>query len=161
MADQGGGLIVVAGPIYTGAAINGWTQNRAMTPIRNLYPVEFPRRMSSAESGVYSTAEPWPLDFTREGLEADFLMLGDSATAGTSLGGISRRLSAIVPCAKQNPARRFMRDFPIPARPRAAISRYIWPDNFTAREECFTWAAAKCGGSARSTNHISNNFTQS
>jgi hypothetical protein len=81
VADQGGGLILVAGPIYTTAAINGWTQNRAMTPIRNLYPVEFPRRLSSAESGGYSTSEPWPLDFTREGLEADFLMLGDSATA--------------------------------------------------------------------------------
>jgi hypothetical protein len=73
---------VVAGPIYTGASINGWIQNKAMTPIRNLYPVEFPRRLSSAESGVYSTTEPWPLDFTREGLEADFLMLGDSGAAG-------------------------------------------------------------------------------
>jgi hypothetical protein len=82
VADQGGGLIVVAGPIYTGASINGWIQNKAMTPIRNLYPVEFPRRLSSAESGVYSTTEPWPLDFTREGLEADFLMLGDSGAAG-------------------------------------------------------------------------------
>jgi len=81
VADQGGGLIAVAGPIYTGAVINGWTQNRAMAPIRNLYPVEFPRRFSSAESGVYSTPEPWPLEFTREGLEADFLMLGDPAAA--------------------------------------------------------------------------------
>ncbi len=82
VADQGGGLILVAGPIYTAAAINGWTQNRTMAPIRNLYPVEFPRRLTSAESGAYATSDPWPLDFTREGLEADFLMLGDSATAG-------------------------------------------------------------------------------
>ncbi len=82
VADQGGGLILVAGPIYTAAAINGWTQNPAMGPIRNLYPVEFPRRLTSAESGAYATPDPWPLDFTREGLEADFLMLGDSATAG-------------------------------------------------------------------------------
>jgi hypothetical protein len=82
VADQGGGLILVAGPIYTAAAINGWTQNRAMGPIRNLYPVEFPRRLTSAESGAYATPDPWPLEFTREGLEADFLMLGDSATAG-------------------------------------------------------------------------------
>ena len=82
VADQGGGLILVAGPIYTAAAINGWAQNRNMAPIRNLYPVEFPRRMTSAESGGYATSEPWPLDFTREGLEADFLMLGDSAAPG-------------------------------------------------------------------------------
>ncbi len=82
VADQGGGLILVAGPIYTAAAINGWTQNRNMTPIRNLYPVEFPRRLTSAESGGYATSEAWPLDFTREGLEADFLMLGDSSAPG-------------------------------------------------------------------------------
>ena len=81
VADQGGGLIAVAGPIHTAAAINGWTQNRVMAPIRNLYPVEFFRRLSSAESGVYSTSDPWPLEFTREGIEADFLSLGDSASA--------------------------------------------------------------------------------
>lgn len=82
VADQGGGLITLAGPIYTGAAINGWVQNRSMTPIKNLYPVEFPRRISSAENGAYSLSEPAPLEFTREGLEAEFLMLGDSAAAG-------------------------------------------------------------------------------
>jgi hypothetical protein len=82
VADQGGGLILVAGPIYTATAVSGWTQNRKMTPIRNLYPVEFPRRLTSAESGGYATSEAWPLDFTREGLEADFLALGDSSAAG-------------------------------------------------------------------------------
>jgi hypothetical protein len=70
----------VAGPVYAGAGIDSWVQNKAMTPVRNLYPVEFPRRVSSAESGVYSSPDPWPLDFTREGLEADFLALGDSGT---------------------------------------------------------------------------------
>ena len=82
VADQGGGLILVAGPLYTGRSIDSWTQNQAMTPIRNLYPVEFPRRLSAAESGTYASADPWPLEFTREGLEADFLWLGDSAATG-------------------------------------------------------------------------------
>ncbi len=82
VADQGGGLIVVAGPIHSGKAINNWTQTQTLTPIRNLYPVEFPRRLFVAESGMYSSPDAWPLDFTREGLVADFLWLGDSAAAG-------------------------------------------------------------------------------
>ncbi len=53
-----------------------------MTPIRNLYPVEFPSRLTSMENNMYASKEPWPLEFTREGLEADFLWLGDTATAG-------------------------------------------------------------------------------
>jgi hypothetical protein len=82
VADQGGGLIVVAGPINAGAGISSWVQNRAMATIRNLYPVEFPRRISAAESGAYFSPDPCPLELTREGLEADFLSLGDSAGRG-------------------------------------------------------------------------------
>ena len=47
VAEQGGGLIVVAGPVNAGKAVGGWTQEAAMKPIRNLYPVEFPRRLSA------------------------------------------------------------------------------------------------------------------
>ncbi len=82
VADQGGGLIVVAGAVYAGKGIGGWTDNAAMTPIRNLYPVEFLSRLASMENNMYASKEPWPLEFTREGLEADFLWLGDTATAG-------------------------------------------------------------------------------
>ena len=82
VADQGGGLIVVAGGVYAGKGIGGWTENVAMTPIRGLYPVEFPSRLASMENNMYASKEPWPLEFTREGLEADFLWLGDTATAG-------------------------------------------------------------------------------
>ena len=53
-----------------------------MMPIRNLYPVEFPSRLASMENNMYASKEPWPLELTREGLEADFLWLGDTATAG-------------------------------------------------------------------------------
>ena len=35
---QGGGLIVVAGPVYAGKGINSWLQDPAMAKIRNLYP---------------------------------------------------------------------------------------------------------------------------
>ncbi|MBN2579682.1 MAG: VWA domain-containing protein [Pirellulales bacterium] len=81
VAEQGGGLIVIPGPIHTGGSIGGWTQNPALRAIRNLYPVEFPRRLSILESPSTAADDPYPLDFTREGQEADFLWLGDSASA--------------------------------------------------------------------------------
>jgi hypothetical protein len=78
---QGGGLAAIAGPVYAGKGINSWLQDPAMAKVRNLYPVEFLRQFSSAENFTDSAREPWPLDFTREGLQADFLWLGDGVSA--------------------------------------------------------------------------------
>jgi len=76
VADQAGGLIVVAGPIYT----DRWVQadTPAMDKIRDLYPVEFNSRFLSLEDARYGSTEPWPIDFTREGLESQFLWLDDA-----------------------------------------------------------------------------------
>jgi hypothetical protein len=79
---QGGGLIVVAGPVNAGKGVNSWIQDPAMAKIRNLYPVEFPRQFSALENFTYAAEEPWPLEFTREGLQADFLWLGEDVAAG-------------------------------------------------------------------------------
>jgi hypothetical protein len=81
VAEQGGGLIVVAGPVYTGKAVNGWVQDPAMAKVRALYPVEFQRSLSPVESNMYVAEEPWSIDFSREGLEADFLSLAESLPA--------------------------------------------------------------------------------
>jgi len=82
VAEQGGGLIVVAGPVFCGQALGGWIEDPDMAKIRALYPVEFRGQMSALDEGLYTTEEPWQLDFTREGLEAEYLWLEDSATAG-------------------------------------------------------------------------------
>ncbi|MEN6448994.1 MAG: hypothetical protein ABFC96_00755 [Thermoguttaceae bacterium] len=81
VAEQGGGLIVVAGPVNSCKSVGGWLSDPAMAPIRNLYPVDFPGRLAVTESSVYATREPWPLEFTREGSQSDFLWLADSAVA--------------------------------------------------------------------------------
>jgi hypothetical protein len=47
--------------------------------IRALYPVEFQRRLSLLDDGLFGSKQPWKIEFTREGLEADFLWLGDTA----------------------------------------------------------------------------------
>ena len=81
VAEQGGGLIVLPGPVYAGQAINGWIQDPAMAKVRALYPVEFHRRVSVTDAGAYGSKDPWPLDFTREGREAECLWLADDEAA--------------------------------------------------------------------------------
>ncbi len=81
VGEQGGGLIVEAGPVDACRGAGGWVQDPNLTAIRNLYPVEFLGRMAATENNMVSSREPWPLDFSREGQEADFLGLADTATA--------------------------------------------------------------------------------
>jgi hypothetical protein len=83
VGEQGGGLIVVAGPVDACKGPDSWVQSPDMNLIRNLYPVEFFGRMATTESNMYMSREPWPLDFTREGMEADFLWLTDSAVSSS------------------------------------------------------------------------------
>jgi len=81
VGEQGGGLILVAGPIHCGQTVRGWQQNPAMDKIRALYPVEFQRRATATESETYFSKDPSPLDFTREGREAEFLWIADTDSA--------------------------------------------------------------------------------
>ncbi|HWA98717.1 MAG TPA: hypothetical protein VG713_09505, partial [Pirellulales bacterium] len=80
VAQQAGGLVLVAGPVF----MDAWLQAPGMEKVRALYPVEFNRRFAVVEDARFGAKQPWPLDFSREGLEAAFLWLGDTATA--SLG---------------------------------------------------------------------------
>lgn len=79
VATQGGGMVVSAGPVCAGKSIGGWTQDPAMSAVRALYPVEFERSIAVMDASGYQAKEPWPLDFTREGLESEYLWLEDTA----------------------------------------------------------------------------------
>jgi hypothetical protein len=81
VAEQGGGLIVTAGPVHAGQAVGGWVAQPALAKIRALYPVELHRRPSVIDAEAHAASDPWPLAFTREGLEAEFLWLADTETA--------------------------------------------------------------------------------
>ncbi|MEE9603185.1 MAG: hypothetical protein V3V75_07765 [Thermoguttaceae bacterium] len=96
VAEQGGGMIVIPGPVFAGSidpvgrdtdggVISSWIQDSSMESIRALYPIVFDRRFSDYRPGMYDSKEPWPLRFTREGLEAEFLWLDDSATASRQI----------------------------------------------------------------------------
>ena len=81
VGQQGGGLIVIAGPVNAGQMVGGWVQDPARTKIRALYPVEFQRFGSIMESGGYGSRDPSRLEFTREYHEAPFLWLDDGDEA--------------------------------------------------------------------------------
>jgi len=81
VAEESGGMIVVAGPVHT----LRWVQNPELAKIRALYPVEFQRRLTLLDDGLYGSKVPWPIDFSREGTESDFLWLADTASESLSL----------------------------------------------------------------------------
>jgi hypothetical protein len=76
VAEEAGGLILIAGPVYT----DDWAQDRQLSKIRSLYPVEFNRLLIQAKDAKYGSETPGPIEFTREGQEAEFLWLGQSAS---------------------------------------------------------------------------------
>jgi len=74
IAEQAGGLILVAGPIHTDV----WSRSERCRKIRDVLPVEFRRRLASLRDAAYGSTSPMPLKFTREGSAAEFLWLADS-----------------------------------------------------------------------------------
>lgn len=76
VSEQAGGLIVIAGPIYADEL-----QAATMAKVRDLYPVVFPKRLASINDGRYGSKEAWPIEFTRDGKDAEFLMIEDSPPA--------------------------------------------------------------------------------
>jgi hypothetical protein len=81
VAEQAGGLIVVAGPVFTPqwAGLRHGRDPRIDT-IKTLYPVIFFSQGSPNLSlGRFGGEAAWPLNFTRDGLDAEFLWLADDA----------------------------------------------------------------------------------
>lgn len=82
VADKAGGLIVVAGPVHTPQWSSAPRGDSRWDTIRNLYPVVlYSSGAASLGLGRFGGENAWPLQFTREGLEAEFLWLEDGAVA--------------------------------------------------------------------------------
>ncbi len=81
VGEKAGGLILVAGPVYTPE----WTalaeSRSGDNLLRALYPVAFYQRTGSLLSrGSYVATKPWPIELTEDGQMARFLWLGDTAS---------------------------------------------------------------------------------
>ena len=81
VSEKAGGLVVVAGPVYTPE----WTRDVRRSPklkvIQSLYPVVFYTRGSATlDVGRFGGDQAWPLEFTRDGYSSEFLWLEDDAS---------------------------------------------------------------------------------
>lgn len=81
VAEEAGGLIVVAGPVFTPQ----WSARRpgdvVADTVKGLYPVVFYYQGAATLSlGRFGGDKAWPLQFSRDGLDAEYLWLADSAT---------------------------------------------------------------------------------
>lgn len=80
VAEQGGGLVVIAGPVFTPEWTREARGDEGLELIRKLYPVSFFAQGSgSIKTGRFGGERPFPVAFSREGRTAEFLWLADSA----------------------------------------------------------------------------------
>ncbi len=91
LAQQAGGMVVVAGPVYHPR----WTRIRTdprVGRISGFYPVNFPTRGPLLGGGRQGGDNPWPIEFTAESRRAEFLWIADdpqeSFAAWESFGGV-------------------------------------------------------------------------
>ena len=78
VAEKAGGLIVIAGPVHTPDWSSRPRGDGKLDAIKALYPVAFYYQGSATLSlGRFGGEQPWPLEFTRDGQEAEFLWLAD------------------------------------------------------------------------------------
>ena len=79
VAEQAGGLILIAGPVYTPEWTGRGRGDQRLAPLKALCPVVFYSRASTALGASYLGSDTaWPLDFTEEGRQARFLWLADN-----------------------------------------------------------------------------------
>ncbi|MBP87438.1 MAG: hypothetical protein CMJ64_12060 [Planctomycetaceae bacterium] len=93
VAEKAGGLIVVAGPVHTPRWASRVRADERLDSVKGLYPVVFYSRGSATRSlGRFMSETPWPLEFTQDGRDAEFLWLSDdglaSEEAWTSFEGV-------------------------------------------------------------------------
>jgi hypothetical protein len=80
VAEKAGGLILVAGPVQTPRWVGRGQGDERVDVLRGLYPVVFYGRGSATlAGGRFASETAWPLEFTRDGLSAEFLWLEDDA----------------------------------------------------------------------------------
>jgi hypothetical protein len=77
VAREAGGLLLVAGGIH----MDDWLDDPRSTPLRGLFPVELKRPGQFAPGWQVGEEEPMPLEFTREGIDAEFLWLAPGKEA--------------------------------------------------------------------------------
>lgn len=80
--QQAGGLMLIAGDVYTSVLANA---NEDFQGIRALYPVVLATDLFDFELRADESLQPWPIEFTRAGMEAEFLQIDDTPAASAQV----------------------------------------------------------------------------
>lgn len=93
VAEKAGGLILITGPVQTPRWIGMGPGDERIGTLRALYPVVFYSRGSATlTAGRFASDTVWPLHFSRDGTDAEFLRLDDdpllSEQAWKSFSGV-------------------------------------------------------------------------
>jgi hypothetical protein len=81
VSQAAGGLVLVAGGIHMGS----WLSDPRSEPLRGLFPVQLRRTEQLSLGGPLGRDAPLPLEFTRDGLDAEFLWLADTRAASAAI----------------------------------------------------------------------------
>ncbi len=81
VSQGAGGLMLIAGGIH----MESWLSDPRAEPIRGLFPVQLRRPEQMSLGGMAGRETPLPLEFTRAGLEAEFLWLADSRATSAAV----------------------------------------------------------------------------
>jgi len=81
VSRESGGLVLVAGNVF----MDAWIADPQTTVVRGLHPVELRRAGQSLVDEPAGFEEPMPLQFTRDGTEAEFLWLAASRIASQTV----------------------------------------------------------------------------
>lgn len=82
VAEEGGGLVVVAGPVFTPQWSSRRPGDKVADVIKGLYPVVFYYQGAATLSlGRFGGEKPWQLEFSQDGQDAEFLWLGEDSRA--------------------------------------------------------------------------------
>jgi hypothetical protein len=115
VARESGGLFVIAG----GIQMEGWLGDPRSAPLRGLYPVELRRPGQQPIGAAGGEENPMPLEFTRDGVEAEFLWLAGSSETSRVVWGEFPGVYACYPAEEAKPG---ATTYARVARPDAAAS---------------------------------------
>ena len=99
VARESGGLLLVAGAVF----MDAWLTDPQMTPIRSLYPLELRGTGDFAASPGARGDEPQPIQFTRDGSDAEFLWLAGTRGASEAIWGEFRGIYGRCPAGPEKP----------------------------------------------------------
>jgi hypothetical protein len=80
--QHAGGLILIAGDVFTSELASA---NAEYQGIRTLYPVVLGTDLFDFDLRSEESQQPWPFEFTRAGVEAEFLQIDETAAASAQV----------------------------------------------------------------------------